>query len=142
MICGYAKREVGGVDPSLETFGDFRLKLIGGEARATGFVARQVPDGDTETLEVYAGEGIRGAGEEAPAFARLSVRLRSCGLGTLSYEADSEDERAALGAELESWASAGNAVELRGEGFARELSEEERREIWALRASAAKGVRS
>lgn len=142
MICGLAKREVGGEDRSLGAFQDFRLKLIVREAREAGFATRTVPDGDTEYLEIYAREAAaEAAGGEARAFAKLANRLRSCGLGNLSYEVDSEDEQEDVLAEIEAEVAPPEwSIPVRGDGFARELSAGDRREIDALRASSGKGA--
>lgn len=144
MICGVTRREIGGEDRSLEAYQDFRLKLIVREARGAGFVTRTLPDGDTEYLDIFAREATTAAdGGEARAFARLANRLRSCGLGHLTYEVDSEDEQEDLLAELSAevapleW-----TIPVRGDGFARELSEAERREVGALVAAGGGDVAS
>lgn len=141
MICGYAKRDVGGEDAALEAFGDLRMKLMEREARARGFVPRRVCDRDAETLEVYSAAGSD-SGEEAASWAGLARRLRSCDLGALSFEVDAPEESAALEAEgvHSPWnkgvAPLAVSVELRGGGFAHEPTEDDRREIEALRACA------
>lgn len=142
MICGVTKREAGGEDRSLEAFQDLRVKLVVREARAAGFVTRAVPDGDTEYLDIFARDSAAAdAGGEARAFAKLANRLRSCGLGHLTYEVDSDDEQEDLLAELSAEAAPPEwSIPVRGDGFARELDEEERSEIEALRAGTETGA--